>query len=115
VGGSTAEGLELEDVQEFERFGPAHECVATGWPVLVFDLRESAGYARLAAQVAPVRSVLSTPVRVDGMIAGALNFYRFVPYAWSAGQIAAGKQMADALAELLACLASRTRSWRRGA
>jgi GAF domain-containing protein len=115
VGGSTAEGLELEYVQEFERSGPAHECVVTGWPTVVSDLRRDARYPRIAAQVAPVRSVLSIPVRVDGMIAGALNFYRFVPYAWSADQIAAGRQMADALAELLIRLASRTRTWRKGA
>jgi GAF domain-containing protein len=115
VGGSTAEGLELEYVQEFERFGPAHECVATGWPTVVSDLPHDDRYQRIATQVAPVRSVLSIPVRIDGMIAGALNFYRFIPYAWTADEVAAGRQMADALEELLTRLASRTRSWRKGA
>jgi hypothetical protein len=117
VGGSTAEGLELEYVVEFERFGPAHECMAADWPVVVSDLREvgGAGYARLAARVVPVRAVLSIPVRMNELIAGTLDFYRFAPYAWSADQVSGGQQMADALMELLVRLASRTQSWRKGA
>jgi GAF domain-containing protein len=110
VGGSNAEGLELEHVQELELFGPAYECVVAGRPVAVSDLREDtgAGHARLAARVAPVRAVLAIPVRINGSIAGSLNFYQFAPYVWSADYIAAVRHLADALTELLVRLARGT-------
>jgi GAF domain-containing protein len=109
VGGSSAEGLGLEYVQQFERFGPAFECVDADGPIVVPDLRRRGGDAvsvRLARRAEPVRAVLSVPVRVAEVIAGALNFFRYEPHTWSTGQIIAGEQLADALAELLVRLSA---------
>jgi GAF domain-containing protein len=109
VGGSSAEGLELEYAQQFERQGPAHESLATGDTVAVADLRrrQEMSYALLARRVASVRAVLSVPVRVDGVLAGSLNFYRHAPHAWSPAQVAGAQQLADAFAVLLARLAQQ--------
>ncbi|WP_067460218.1 GAF domain-containing protein [Actinomadura macra] len=112
VGGSTAEGLELEYAQQAEQLGPAHESVAADHPVAVEDLgRESgAGYARLARRAAPVRAVLSVPVHLDGGVIGALNFYRCAPCTWTRNQITVGEHLAETAAELLVRLAAHTAS-----
>ncbi len=109
VGGSSAEGMALEYAQQFERRGPAHECLAADSPVAIPDLQRHGGadYARLARRAAPVRAVLSVPVRVDGLLAGTLNFYHHAPHDWSAGQAAIAQRLADALAMLLVRLAQR--------
>lgn len=109
VGGSSPEGLELEYAQQFERLGPAHECIAIDRPVAVPDLRRRPGtdYARLARLAAPVRAVLSIPVHVDGALAGSLNFYQHAPHTWSSAQVTAGQQLADAFAVLLVRLAQQ--------
>jgi GAF domain-containing protein len=103
VGGSTAEGLELEYAEQFERDGPAHESVAADHPVAVDDLESHGGtaYARLARRAAPVRSVLSVPVHAEGAVIGSLNFYRRTPGAWTSDQIAVGESLADTTADLL--------------
>ncbi len=108
VGGSTAEGLELEYAQEFERGGPAQESVAADQPVAVNDLADQAGpaYAQLARRAAPVRAVLSVPVRLDGAVIGALDFYRRTPGTWTDEQIALGEHLADTAANLVARLAA---------
>jgi GAF domain-containing protein len=109
VGGSSAEGMELEYAQQFERRGPSHECLAANRPVAVPDLRRHGGadYARLVRRAASIRAVLSVPLRIDGALAGSLNFYRHAPHAWSADQVAGGQQLADAFAVLLVRLAQQ--------
>ncbi|MFD0902134.1 GAF domain-containing protein [Actinomadura sediminis] len=108
VGGSTSEGLELEYVQQLERTGPAHESVASDHPIAVPDLSDrDAGYARLADRAAPVRSVLSVPIRLDHRPIGALNLYRCTPCEWTSHQIAVGQDLAEAMAELLTVLSRR--------
>ncbi|WP_346049048.1 GAF domain-containing protein [Actinomadura chokoriensis] len=108
VGGSTADGLELEYAQEFERAGPTRESVAADHPVAVDDLADGAGpaYAQPARRAAPVRAVLSVPVRLDGTVIGALDFYRRRPGTWTGGQIALGEHLADTAADLVARLAA---------
>ncbi|MFC6881393.1 MULTISPECIES: GAF domain-containing protein [Actinomadura] len=110
VGGSSAEGLDLEYAQQREQLGPAHESVAAGRPVAVADLRghDGDGYQRLARRAAPVRAVLAVPVRVRGSAAGALNFYRRTPCHWTSDHIAVGQRLADTAADLLVRLAGTT-------
>ncbi|QXJ22278.1 GAF domain-containing protein [Actinomadura graeca] len=112
VGGSTAEGLELEYAQQAEQVGPAQESVAADHPVAVGDLerRDGPGYARLARRAAPVRAVLSVPVHLDGGVIGALNFYRVTPCTWTRDQIAVGEHLADTAADLLVRLAAHSAS-----
>jgi GAF domain-containing protein len=76
---------------------------------VVEDLAAS-GSMRLqvfARQAAPIRSVLSLPVRVRGAKAGSLNLYRYRPAPWSDAQVAAAQRLADVVAVFLDFLASR--------
>lgn len=103
VGGSSAEGWGLEYTQQVERAGPAYDCLAADRPIAVPDLQrdDRDGYARVGRLARPVRAVLSVPVRVDGVLAGSVNFYCLAPHGWSADQIAAGPPLADALVGLM--------------
>jgi GAF domain-containing protein len=107
VAGSSLEGLELEYAQQFERAGPAQESVTADRPVAVADLErhDGAGYGRLAQRAAPVRAVLSVPVRIHGAATGSLNFYKYLPCQWSGDHIAIGQHLARTAADLLVRLA----------
>ncbi|MFB4296251.1 GAF domain-containing protein [Actinomadura sp. NTSP31] len=108
VGGSSAEGLELQYAEQSEQSGPAHESVAADRPVAVADLRRhgGAGYERLARRAASVRAVLSIPVHVEGTATGALNFYRRTPGRWTSDHIAVAEHLAETAADLLVQLAA---------
>jgi GAF domain-containing protein len=116
VGGSSREGLDLEYAQQFERAGPAHESIAVDRPVAVADLQrhEGEGYQRLARRAAPVRAVLSVPVRIRGDgVAGSLNFYKYLPCRWSRDHIAIAQHLARTAADLLVRLAGPPETERR--
>jgi GAF domain-containing protein len=109
IGASTPEGLELEVAQQAAGAGPAFDCLARGEPVVIEDLAASESQEQrvFAGQAAPIRSVLSLPVRVHGRPAGSLNLYRYRPAFWSDTQVAAAQRLSDVVAVLVEMLACR--------
>jgi GAF domain-containing protein len=90
----------LEQVQQDFGEGPGVAAYTQGEPVAVTDLGADPRWIRLAAVVGQVsvRAVASVPVRLGGVVVGALNAYAVASRAWTPEELGG----LDAFAELAA-------------
>jgi GAF domain-containing protein len=93
----------FEAAQQVLGIGPGVDTVRTLATVVVNDLAGTEEYAPLADYVGDsrMRAVVSSPVWVNGAIAGNLNAIISTPHQWSAAEIAAVETYADVIGTLL--------------
>jgi GAF domain-containing protein len=87
----------LEAAQARHGVGPGIDCMRSGTNIAVADLWAADGYASLRPELGgtAMRAVLSSPIRVDGSVAGNFNALHPEPHEWTAAQIRANAAYAD--------------------
>jgi GAF domain-containing protein len=95
----------IEDLQFTLGEGPCVDAVASGGPVLISDLTESADIAverwpafLEGAGAAGVRAVFALPMRIGAISVGVMDLYRETPGDLSADDLSAALHAADAAA-----------------
>lgn len=94
---------QLERAQQRLGLGPGHDCLARRGTVLVEDLSAEPAYARLAAELAPLRvgGVLSAPIWVADEVVGNLNLMCDEAHRWTEPETRAAAAYAQVVGELL--------------
>lgn len=100
----------LEEVQQEGGTGPSVSAYTDDQVVLADDLGTEVRWSHLAVLVrqVSVRSVLSTPIRLNGRPVGTLDVYATRPGNWSAEVVAAAEAFARVAADLLQASVERS-------
>ncbi|MFG2000050.1 GAF domain-containing protein [Spirillospora sp. NPDC048911] len=111
VGGSDATCLSLAHAQVTMGSGPAFRCMVSGHPVGIKDLMTDYpfGHPELAPYSGQVHAVLSVPIRVGRVVAGALDLYDRTPHSWPARQVTVAHELAQVMAAILYLLSADPR------
>ena len=89
--------VRIEQLQEVLREGPCQDCLASGEPVVVSDLRADPRWARYAPAVLDldVRAVVAVPMVGRGRTWGSLDLYRTAPGVWTVSDLDGARLLAD--------------------
>lgn len=94
---------DLPDLLESTGYGPAHEAIASGLPVVIADLAEADVLARFpryasVALASCIRSVTVIPLLATGISVGTLHLYRYAPVALSPEDLLEAESIAVTIA-----------------